>query len=375
MDFPRKTSDFDFRYPDDLVALHPSRGKSRVMWVAADGRPQEVSWLQFLELFKKNDVLVVNETKVLEARVFAEEGMEILFIERLAQDSGSGFRSGSGESVQRSLAMDAALNDLNLNAPERWQVLCPARQWPKGQSLTLPEGVKVNLIQTGLPQVVEVSKPLDRAYFARVGNLPLPPYIQKLRNQRKMEPSDKVDYQTVFAKNEGSLAAPTASLHFSQEDLKVLETKGVQIVKVTLHVGLGTFLPIHTEDLSQHVMHKERFEIAAGAATKIQRAKEKGHTVWALGTTVTRTLETWAKETAMSPLGMVGESELFITPGFKFQVVDRLCTNFHQPRTTLMALVAAFAGFDTVLNAYRWAIEKEFRLFSYGDLTVWEMRP
>jgi S-adenosylmethionine:tRNA ribosyltransferase-isomerase len=331
-----KTELLDFAYPEGLIAT--SRQKiSRVMWV--DESPEETTLSQLLSRFKPEDLLVINETKVIKARVICASGLEILFIKNL------------GDGV--------------------WEVLCPARRWSK-QGEVLPCGTHIELKKTGLPQLVQVPKELDFAYFEKYGDVPLPPYIQEKRGERKSRESDIKQYQTSWAKTVGSLAAPTASLHFSAADIDKIRARGGDVAPLCLHVGLGTFLPIHADDLTDHVMHGEWVSIPAETLRKIKVTHENGGRVWALGTTVLRALESQAHgKLEESHEGATGVTDLFIKPGFEFKVVDILMTNFHQPKSTLLALVGAFAGLDKVKAAYQWAIDREFRLFSYGDLTVW----
>jgi S-adenosylmethionine:tRNA ribosyltransferase-isomerase len=331
-----KTADLDFSYPEELIATSPHK-VSRVMWV--DGAPEETTISQLISRIRPEDIVIVNETKVIKARVICQSGLEILFIKNLEK---------------------------NL-----WEVLCPARRWSaKGE--TLPDGTKVSLVKTGLPQVVEVARALTPAYFEKHGDVPLPPYIQEKRGERASRAADETDYQTAWAKVTGSLAAPTASLHFKAHDIDKLKARGVEVAPLTLHVGLGTFLPIHAKNLDEHKMHSEFVSISRETMDKIQRARESGGRVWALGTTVLRALESQAAgHLEKTARGYEGFTDLFIKPGYEFQRVDVLMTNFHQPQSTLLALVGAFAGLDKVLSCYQWAIEREFRLFSYGDLTVW----
>lgn len=332
-----KTADLDFNYPQDLIATSP-REKSRVM-VVQKGAPEETTVSQLLSRFQPEDLLVINTTKVIPARVICQSGLEVLFIRE----------------VEKGL----------------WEVLCPVRKWSKlGE--TLPCGEKLHLEKTGLPQIVAVKKDLHLAYFEQYGALPLPPYIQEKRNERLPRDADKIDYQTAWAKSYGSLAAPTASLHFTDEHMVRLKGRGVTVAELCLHVGLGTFLPIHAEDLSEHKMHGEMVSIPHKTVAALNDVRDCGGRVWALGTTVTRSLESLAhNRLQLSAQGFEGTTDLFITPGFEFRAVDVLMTNFHQPKSTLLALVAAFSDLETVKKNYAWAIERQFRLFSYGDLTVW----
>lgn len=339
-----KLNDLDFSYPDDLVALNRV-DQSRVMFVEHNQEPRELlgGVSDLLSLFNSGDVLVINNSAVLKRRLFTSSGLEILF--------------------------------LNSVSELEWEVLCPSSRWKAGTKQSAPDNVELEIVSRGRPQIIKSNKPLDESYFQKFGELPLPPYIQKVRGERHNRSEDQKDYQTAWAEAPGSLAAPTASLHFTRDDLHALKAKGVHVVTITLHVGLGTFLPITATDLKDHVMHAEQVEISAQAWEAIQAAKASGKRIWALGTTVTRSLESAAH--GLLPLdprsagGYFGETRLFIQPGFEFRVVDVLCTNFHQPESTLLALVGAFAGLEQVKNAYAWAIERKFRLFSYGDLTVW----
>lgn len=344
-----KLEELDFHYPERLVATERAP-QSRVMLVdlgaaemAGPIEPVALSDLsQLLPYFKSGDLLVVNNTRVLKRRVFSESGLEILFLN-------------------------------SLESPSRWEVLCPSSRWKNGTEQILPSGVRLTLVSRGRPQVVESSEPLNERYFEECGELPLPPYIQKARGERHNRSGDGLQYQTAWAEKEGSLAAPTASLHFNDQHLNQLRIQGVQIAELTLHVGLGTFLPITAATLDEHVMHAETADIPAKTWESVQETRARGGKVWALGTTVTRTLEAAAAGLLDSAQGggFCGRTDLFIRPGFEYKIVDRLMTNFHQPQSTLLALVAAFAGLENLKHCYQWAIEREFRLFSYGDLSVW----
>jgi S-adenosylmethionine:tRNA ribosyltransferase-isomerase len=360
-------SDIDFQYPEELVATERVP-HSRVMWVASrpDAEPERsVSPAGPIELsggvdellarIKSGDGLVVNDTRVLRRRVFTESGLEILFLNPISHSESVG-RVTDGEGARE------------------WRVLCPATRWKPSVKQVLPGGIALELVERGKPQTVRASQALTDDYFERSGELPLPPYIQKARGERHQSAQDSRQYQTAWAARAGSLAAPTASLHFTNEQLDKLRARGVVVFKITLHVGIGTFLPVTVERLADHVMHAEYAEISADVWRNITSVRERGGQIWAMGTTVVRTLESVPAGLLQpdSQGGYFGETALFITPGFEFRVVDVLLTNFHQPRSTLIALVAAFAGLDRVKQAYAWAIERKFRLFSYGDLTAWQ---
>jgi len=333
-----KITDLHFDYPEELVATQPQY-PPRVMWVE-ENQPQEIAFAELLSKIPEGDVLVVNNTKVLKRRVFAGE-LEILFLK--------------------------ALNSTD------WEVLFPSRKFKLNDAIALPDNVTMTLIQKGRPQVVRLSRVVTEEYFSQYGELPLPPYIQKARNERHTVNADETWYQTAFAKEAGSFAAPTASLHFRENDLKVLHERGVKIVELTLHVGLGTFLPVTAEDLNDHDMHEEYVEIPASTWSEIQKAKASGHHVWTLGTTATRSVESAAGGLlkGSDSEGFSGFSKLLIQPGYQWKIADRILTNFHQPESTLLALVSGFSSLETVKACYSWAIERKFRLFSYGDLSVW----
>lgn len=309
--------------------------------LSRSGELTELKPGQVIDLFKAGDVLVINDTKVLKRRVFSENALEILFLKQLDDYC--------------------------------WEVLYPARGMKVGQLLSLPSGITMTLEKKGLPQVVKLSEVVSENYFLECGELPLPPYIQKARNERHNVKDDSSWYQTEWAKSDGSFAAPTASLHFSNGDIEKIKAKGALVLPLTLHVGLGTFLPVKTDNLQDHKMHSEWCYISSETIEKANKAKQEGGKVFALGTTVTRALESYAAGMleANDEGSFSGETDIFITPGFKYKFVDVLMTNFHQPKSTLLALVSAFAGLENVKKAYSWAIERKFRLFSYGDFSVW----
>lgn len=332
-----KLSDLRYDFPEELIATSPSR-PTRVMFVDPTGRPEELSVSELIQKIPAGDILVLNDTKVLKRRVFVKtqdaQDLEILFLEELS------------DGLQK--------------------VLFPSKKFKVGDEITLPNGAQMKLVEKGLPQIVQVSPRLTEADFELFGELPLPPYIQKAREERHNVQADESWYQTAWADKPGSFAAPTASLHFSDSDLASLRAKGVQVEKITLHVGLGTFLPVKVDDLNDHKMHAEVYDVPEKVWLDIQKAKKEERKIWALGTTVTRTLETVARTQKLS-----GSSDLLLQEGSPFLVVDRLMTNFHQPESTLLALVSGFSSLTAVKKNYAWAIERKFKLFSYGDLSVW----
>lgn len=327
-------SELMFDYPEHLVATQPHY-PPRVLRVQGEDT-REISFQDLIQEIPPGDVLVLNNTKVLKRRVFAEnDELEILFLTH------------------------------SQNRTE-WEVLFPSRTLKPGAEISLPLGRKMTLLEKGRPQKVKIDQTLTEDYFEKVAELPLPPYIQKARKQRHNQVQDSSWYQTAWAEKPGSLAAPTASLHFKAGDLEILRKRGVQIETVTLHVGLGTFLPLTEDVLKSGVLHQEYAEIEPDAWARILQAKKEKRKIWALGTTVTRTLESAIRKNELS-----FETDLFIQPGFDYKMVDVLMTNFHQPGSSLVALVMAFAGISTVKKAYQYAISKEFRLFSYGDFSIW----
>ena len=327
-----KLSDLKYDFPEELIAVEPQR-PSRVMWVE-NSKPIECSISDLIEKIPAGDVFVINNTKVLKRRVFTDDELEILFLDQL--DNGN------------------------------WKVLFPSKKFKIGEVINLPKNFKMTLLEKGRPQIVKVEPPISDEDFARIAELPLPPYIQKARAHRHNVSADESWYQTAWAEKPGSMAAPTASLHFSNQDLARLKDKSVHVVELTLHVGLGTFLPVTAEDLNDHQMHSEKYEITSENWSLIKKAKQEGKKVWALGTTSTRVLESVARTEKL-----FGETDLLLQAGSEFKIVDRLLTNFHQPESTLLALVAGFAGLENVKECYKWAIAEKFKLFSYGDLSVW----
>ncbi len=332
-----KLSDLQYSYPEDLIALEPAR-PTRVMWVDSADQPVEISVAELLNKIPAGDVLVLNDTKVLKRRVFTADGLEILFLDQKIEST----------------------------KHNTWSVLFPSKKFKVGDEIILPNQAKMILLEKGLPQKVKVVPELTEADFEKFGELPLPPYIQKAREGRHTVDDDDHWYQTAWADKAGSFAAPTASLHFSESDIESLEKKGVHVLKITLHVGLGTFLPVKAEDLDNHQMHGEVYQVDQAVWDKILSVQKENRGIWALGTTVTRTLETIARTGELS-----GESKLLLQVGSEFKIVNRLLTNFHQPESTLLALVAAFVGLGKTKACYQWAIARKFKLFSYGHLSVW----
>ena len=294
---------------------------------------------EFPDHMAKGDVLVLNDTRVLPARLWGTSGeakIEFLFIREVSKGV--------------------------------WEVLCrPARRVREGGEVLFPAGVRarVGLLGEGGRRLLGFGETDVRSLLRKKGFAPLPPYIKRVKEDEAARPGDIERYQTVFARKEGAIAAPTAGMHFTDRVLKGLEAKGVDICRVTLDVGLATFEPVRAELVRDHRMLEEAYCIGPAEAGAINTAKTDGRPVTAVGTTVVRTLESAWRDGALRSGRR--STALFITPGFGFQVVDRLLTNFHLPRSTLLMLVSAFAGHDLVMRAYREAVREKYRFFSYGD--------
>ena len=330
-----ETSRFSFDLPDRLIAQHPTDRREDARLLVDDaGTVSHRRVSDLVDVIPRNALLVINDTRVRKARVYAHE-------------------TSNGRPVEI-LFLDAV-------AGNRWHVLArrPGRN-PERRRYVLPGDIEARLRRDSDRYELESELPLDEAWFEKHGHMPLPPYIE-----REDESVDAERYQTVFARRIGSAAAPTAGLHLTEAMLLDLESRGVEIVRVTLHVGTGTFTPVRTDRVEDHTMHTERYEVSAEAASAVNRAKACERPVVAVGTTSVRTLESaWVNGALRS-----GEasSDLFIYPGYRFKVVDELLTNFHTPRSSLLMLVCAFAGTEHVLDLYREAVSREYRFFSYGD--------
>lgn len=336
---------YEFELPPELIAqehAHP-RDSSRLLVVTPGGFKDEV--FRDLDRFMlPGDVLVINETRVIAARIFGE-------------------RAGSGGRVELLLLHPAAGLKYDASAL-RWTTLMkPARKMVVGARVvfgSLGHATVVGVQPDGMREVeFDLGVPFE-TFLDSAGRLPLPPYI---RNESQ---TAQDDYQTIFARVPGSVAAPTASLHFTPVVMESLRHRGVEIVPLCLDVGLGTFRPMKTERLQEHVMHAEAYDIPAATAARIALARQEGRRVIAAGTTVLRALEGSARKHGFVRAG-ADETDIFITPGFKFGVVDALITNFHLPRSTLLVLVSAFTGRERMLEAYAHAVREGYRFFSFGD--------
>ncbi len=379
-------SELDFTYPEELVGLEP-RGSFRALWSgSSQGLRELLHREELFALFRSGDVLVVNDTKVVKRRVFSSKGLEVLFVNPLSDlewevllplrrwKSKGNFKGNTRRSTyesSHSSSHRSAQGGTPGSHEGSFQQSCLTENLTESPKLELPQGIQLRLLEGGLPQKVILNKPIDDKYFESFGEFALPPYIQKSRGQRHMRSEDEKWYQTAWAETMGSCASPTASLHFSKGDLDILKSKGVVVVFTTLHVGLGTFLPIHENLLDDHKMHSEWAELSRATIRACENCRGR---IWALGSTVMRSLESYGAG-LLEEQGdgrFTGRTDLFIRPGFSFKYVDILMTNFHQPRSTLLSMVYAFAGVERTRKVYQWAIDSKFRLFSYGDLSVWE---
>jgi S-adenosylmethionine:tRNA ribosyltransferase-isomerase len=359
-----RLDELDYHLPSSQIAQRPldRRDASRLLSLRCDtGEIGDYVFAQLPALLRGDELLVLNNTRVIPARLFGR---------RL------GAHSQRPSKASRSEHLTGKIEVLLLRrpAPDTWEALVrPGRKLPKGERLLFGEGeLEAEILARGefglrTLQFVSRDERSVEQHIERLGHVPLPPYID-----RDDEVADRERYQTVFAKRPGAIAAPTAGLHFTPETLKHIQQRGVEICELTLDVGLGTFQPIHSETLEGHSMHAESYEIPEETADRIYNARAAGRPILAVGTTVVRALEAAALravESDSSRLLLAGkaEAQLFIFPGFRFRVVDALLTNFHLPRSTLLALVCALAGRDRVLGAYRHAVDAGYRFYSYGD--------
>ncbi|HDK37925.1 MAG TPA: tRNA preQ1(34) S-adenosylmethionine ribosyltransferase-isomerase QueA [Thiolapillus brandeum] len=330
-----QTSDFSYSLPEELIAQYPAecRTDSRLLVVDPEAGLLDRRFSDFPQFLQEHDLLVFNDTKVMAARLFGnkESGGKVeILLERLLPDN-------------KVLAQIRASK-----SPRPGSRIAVADHWLG------VEGREGDMF------VLSLETSDFMALMSAHGHMPLPPYIR-----RDDESFDESRYQTVYAAQEGSVAAPTAGLHFDQELLANLQQRGIETATVTLHVGAGTFQPVRVENLDDHVMHAEWLQVSEAVCDKIARTRELGGRVIAVGTTSVRSLESAAADGRLKPFA--GDTRLFITPGYEFKVVDAMLTNFHLPESTLLMLVCAFAGYDEVMAAYRHAVAQKYRFFSYGD--------
>ena len=332
--------DFNYDLPEELIAQDPleDRSSSRLMVLHKDtGRIEHKIFRDIIDYLNPGDCLVINDTKVIPARLM-------------------GIKEDTGAAIEVLL--------LKRNADDVWECLVkPGKKARTGARIVFGEGLLVgeivDVIEDGNRMIKFHYEGIFEEILDKLGQMPLPPYIT-----HKLQ--DKNRYQTVYAKNEGSAAAPTAGLHFTKELLEKIKEKGVNVVSITLHVVLGTFRPVKVDKIEEHHMHTETFNISKEAADTINRTRAAGGRVIAVGTTSCRTLESAAADDGTIP-ARSGDTDIFIYPGYKFKAIDCLITNFHLPESTLIMLVSALAGRDNIMNAYETAVKERYRFFSFGD--------
>ena len=354
---------FDYELPSELIAQRPleQRDASRLLLLERQGSWEDRQFRDLPELLRGDELLVLNDARVLPARLFGKR-------------SGVHSQHPSRKTAREHLTGTVEVFLARQLDQDLWESLVrPGRKMPVGERIVFGTGeLEAEIVargELGLRTIRLKSNNAESvaANINKLGHVPLPPYIN-----RPDESSDRERYQTVFSRQPGAVAAPTAGLHFTREILDSIRKRGCQVCEVTLHVGLGTFQPIHAEILEEHKIHSEAYEIPEETAAKVIRAKEAGRPVLAVGTTVVRTLEDAALKVSDAAAAKIvrsgrDEARLFIVPGHRFRVVDMLLTNFHLPKSTLLALVSAFAGSENILAAYRHAIEQRYRFYSYGD--------
>ena len=332
--------DFDFHLPPTLIAQHPpaERGHSRLL-LALPGQPlADAAFGDLPAHIAAGDVLVFNNTRVMKARLFGQKA--------------------SGGKIE-------ALVERVLDAHTALAHVRSSKSPKPGTELVFEGGIRATM-RARHGELFELAFAGDDTVWtllAQHGHLPLPPYIE-----RAADDHDDERYQTVYAKHQGAVAAPTAGLHFTQELLQQLQQRGVVMAEVTLHVGAGTFQPVRVEDIAEHQMHSEWYEVGADVVAAVAAAKARGNRVWAVGTTALRALESAARSGSLA--AGQGDTDIFITPGYEFKVVDRLITNFHLPKSTLLMLVSALAGYEEIRAVYQHAIAAQYRFFSYGDAMI-----
>lgn len=337
-----RTADYDFHLPPEQVAQAPAQRRDASRLLVVDRATGSLSHRVFTDLadhVPAGDALVLNETRVFPARLTG--------------------RKPTGAAAEVLLLTPEGGEDT------LWRALVrPGGKLKPGRMVEISPDLVVEIVAStpGGERIVRLHTPLPLAEaLERYGEVPLPPYITHTATAE-----DRERYQTVYARERGSVAAPTAGLHFTPELLRKLEKKRVRLVRLVLHVGVGTFRPVETEDPAEHRMHAEWYDVPAAAAEALNATRAAGGSIWAVGTTVARTLETVADEAGIVHAGS-GWTDIFIRPPYRFRAVDHLLTNFHLPRSTLLMLVSAFAGHELVMNAYREAVERGYRFFSYGD--------
>ncbi len=337
-----QTSDFNFELPEELIAQRPSgeRGNDKLMFLnKTTGAVEHHKMEEIVDLVAPGTLMIFNDSRVRRSRCYgikttSGREQEFMFLNPIGDGS-------SWNTMVRGAKKVKTGNEYKFS---------------DGTIGVIPEVAEGSEFRT-----IKFDKPIDEAWFERNGHIPLPPYIR-----REDDDTDSERYQTVYARETGSAAAPTAGLHYTEETLQKLRDKGVELAWVTLHVGLGTFLPVREDNIEDHKMHTEYYTVSEETAAKVAKAKAEGRPVLAVGTTSVRTLESASDDSGALIPGTRG-TNIFMYPGYRFKVVDQMFTNFHTPESTLIMLVSAFAGKDNIMSAYRQAVENRYRFFSYGD--------
>jgi len=337
-----KVSDFNYDLPEELIAQHPSEKRDESKLMVLNRETQKIEGKVFknvIDYLNPGDCLVINNTKVIPARLYGKKetgaNVEFLLLKRIEKDT--------------------------------WEAIVrPGRKLLAGAKVTFGDGILEatvdKVLENGNRMVTFKYDGIFNEILDKIGMMPLPPYIKE-----KLKEKDR--YQTVYAKHDGSAAAPTAGLHFTPELLEEIKKKGVEIANVTLHVGIGTFRPVKVENVEEHDMHSEHYYIKQEDADKINKAKKNGNKIISVGTTSCRVLESISDENGFVKMAE-GDTNIFIYPGYKFKCIDRLITNFHLPESTLIMLVSALAGKEFVMKAYRQAVDEKYRFFSFGDSMI-----
>ena len=352
-----KLSDFNYHLPEELIAQHPSkkRGASRLLHVEKNGQLHDRMIADITEVLQPNDLMVLNNTKVVPARLFGHKE--------------------SGGKVE--ILLERILNEKQFLAQIR-----SSRSPKTGQKITVVGDDFVFLTMVERQEqffVLEISLQVDLfEWFEMIGQVPLPPYIERRIDQdAEVNERDRERYQTVYAEHKGAVAAPTAGLHYDDALLNAIKQKGVTIETVTLHVGAGTYQPVKVNNIEDHRMHSEWIDVGQSVCDAIHKTKRNNGRVVAVGTTVVRSLETAAQNVSQNQSDIImpfqGDTDIFISPGYEFKVVDVLQTNFHLPQSTLLMMVSAFSGYDLIMKSYQHAIKNKYRFFSYGDAMLLEL--
>ena len=338
---------YNFYLPENLIATTPNydRDKCKLMTMNIEtGKIEHKFFYDIIDYLKKDDILVLNDSKVIPARIYAKKKtggiVEILLLQKINSDENFWECLIKGKNIKEKDILFLDYNNI--------------------EAIIEKDNISTKLIR--------FSKPLNNEILNNIGNIPLPPYIiqnRKKRGESEYNDKDKEFYQNIYAKNEGSIASPTSGLHFTNELLYKIKNFGIEICYITLHVGFSTFNPLKEDNLKNHIMHEEKFIIEKESANLIKEAKKAGRRIVACGTTVARVLESEFENKDFKRLK--GATNIFIYPPYKFKYIDALITNFHTPHSTLLAMVSAFAGYDNIMNAYKNAIENNYRFFSYGD--------